>query len=414
MSFVTVGLSRKVILQDAIRHPALFPADKAIRRLKREKLKNRIKKKLKFKGGKMLQLFVESKVAANPTTVVRWCTNAETLAKLKSESRENPCVLIVDYSVKKKNEHRYIRPLSELAFYIPFKSSGAHRIFITICWDKTENGIKLSSPEDNYLSRSDSKYRTTVLNSGNSAFLNDLENTMDQAMETVAVDPKLFPAKPWDWKWVNFWFTHPAFDQCHMRRRRIFPAYSLQPFIVAIGWIFMVLVNAVVCLWNLAIGRVPNWKYVNPFRIDIFSGEPKYIYWDQSWYWNKPWLWMFRPIYPILTFVIFMVLGRIFNATHSANVMYLAVGTFCVVFIAIVIGNAVLKKFDEQDIKRAREEAQKRRWLEKLEEQYQRSQVALCSFVDRVNPTRIPRKARSSRLVFDEIKREVCRSYEED
>jgi len=99
----------------------------------------------------------------------------------------------------------------------------------------------------------------------------------------VNVAAEFFAKEPWPWVrwWVNFWFRTTPRDQCQFRKRKIFPAFSIQPIPVFIWMVLKLAWRAVVVLWLLLLGKrgIDFRPLISPFRArtgNIYSD----LYWS--------------------------------------------------------------------------------------------------------------------------------------
>jgi hypothetical protein len=366
----------------------------------------------------MLKLIVENTEADNPTTRLRWCTNAQTLSDLQGRGVFDPSILLVVYNVESRREYRYIAKLSDLMMFVPFRNPGENRIFATICWDTKEKSVA-----DRYLRMSDNSYDTNMVRGDGTGFLDKLVCTFDFATATVHVDAKLFPEHPRDWRWVNKWFNVAPVDQCAFRKRR-FLAYSIQPIAFAFWFVVATVIMMLLAFVTLIIGKVPRWEMLYAFHDDTINRPEEMlkhqpVYFTDQWYFQP-----FRPVFLIIAIVLGLAGGMFFNATYLFTVLLFTGKCFAALAVLYFVlrggieficwykhrnweSSAAAKRLRKQADEAAARAKQRR--LE--EEAFEKAQRALCSYVKDDDPMAIPDKAMTARLRFNGVKREVCRPY---
>lgn len=182
---------------------------------------------------------------------ISWCLDIETVHYLTTRKVVDPQVVIViapegeAYSIRK--EYRKVVSLRDLLAYVEFRAPGKNKIWAFIShYSKQE-------AKNKYLSREDGEYRTDVLTSDGTAYLDYLLEVPQCNSESVSVDVPagVFASEPeaWEKTWVNHFFRDKCVDQCDFRRRRLF-AYGVQPFIM----LGQLLLRAALLLLALAIG----------------------------------------------------------------------------------------------------------------------------------------------------------------
>ena len=361
----------------------------------------------------MLKLYVENTEAQDPTMRVRWCVDPELFRELQAQ-KAIPHILIVVYNVVSIAEYRYVEKLSALTVFIPFRKAGENIIYATICWNTEDETVS-----DRFLAKGSYRYNTSVLKEDHSGFLSNLEHSKDFATATVHVDEALFPKQPFDWGWVNRWFTEKPVDQCEFRKRRIF-AYTAQPILLVIGRIIYGLLMNTVAFFTLLWGRVPNIDILNPFG-NVDGNTPDDVYRYQPYYFDRWYSIPFRPVILIAVCGIAIGIGAIVNATYLLTVLGYAALAFAIFMVLLTIGyyglHAPYKRSEKNRWDREHEERRKRQEIadaefkRKLKEEYQLAQRALCLFVKSEDPLAIPDEAQTAKLRFNGIKRRVCRPY---
>lgn len=364
----------------------------------------------------MLQVFIENEVVNNPTCKVRWCVDNETINYFRDRKIAEPKILLIvvnqpDYETPR--EYRYIFPLTDLSRFIQVTRSGDHKIYATIVWDKV-NG---KSAETRFLSKDDYEYRTDVLSYDKKTFYKQSEFMYDYAELLVKVDKALFPKKPADWDWVNLWFNTVSRDQCHHRKRR-FIAYSIQPIAMAILVSTTVLYETVFGLLTVigmaCIGFLPgNWKYLRPLS-DFWS--LKYAFSDKKEFFTKWYTMPLRPVFLLSVISFAVVWGIVSNATYFWQVVGYGISIFTVMFIVyVVLGKYAVKPVEKltNAIDKMFDTFINFMKLKAQERAYKKMVRTSCLFIDKENPLNIPKEAKTTKLMFDGIKRNVCRPFEE-
>ena len=367
----------------------------------------------------MLQLFIENEVAENPTCKVRWCVDNNTINYFRDKGVAEPKVLLVVVKEVQgyapPREHRYMAALTDLAMFVPFTKAGNNKIFATIVWD-TPGG---KSAETRFLSKDGYDYRTDVLTYDKKAIHKNDQLMYEYAELTVKVDEKLFPKLPADWDWVNLWFSTVSRDQCHHRKRR-FLAYSIQPIAMALFFAAVGLyetIAGILCVIGMGcLGLYPgkeDWKYLVPYTD---SWNIKWAFQDYREFFTSWYSLPLRPVFLIAAAGIAVLVGVIINATYFWQVVGIGIGVFAAIFIAYVIAGKYAVKpmtklvrsidnFIDTLISFMKVKAQERAFRKMVR--------TSCLFIDKTHPLDIPKEAKTVKLMFDGVKRNVCRPFEE-
>lgn len=175
----------------------------------------------------------ESHVLTQPSVFVSWCISAEVAAKIRDarlQGADTPKLLIVDRVIGNSySERRYLVNLDApiKMTTLEFTSSGKHRILAVVTtWKEL-------------LTRRYGRYETDVFNYDETGITVSVPSLGTTCVD-VEIPKEIFAEKPRDWAWVNRWFDEQPFDQCAFRRRRVF-AYTLQPPLLAIGYLLLTL-----------------------------------------------------------------------------------------------------------------------------------------------------------------------------
>lgn len=174
----------------------------------------------------MLELHITDNDVTGGNVAVSWCTDKELLAELANEQIKDPHLVIVvapaDGRYANKKEYRKVVPLNDLMTYVEFRAPGKNKVWAFVS--------QLSGKEarNEYLKRSDGEFATDILSHDGENFTSRFQEFTAEPLD-LYVPEACFAPEPADWEkeWVNHFFSNPAVDQCHFRKRRIF-AYTLQ------------------------------------------------------------------------------------------------------------------------------------------------------------------------------------------
>ncbi len=173
---------------------------------------------------------------------MRWCLNRGDFAFLQKHHAKNLHMLIV-VAYENGKEDRYLVPLEEVMTFITFRYPGNHTIFAKVVWHDDFRALShqlLNGPRKGI-------YDQELLNRDRTALhrfsrmglfgymLDELLDGSPEDDQTITVAREYFAKEPprWIWRWANFWFDFPPYDQCAFRRRVIL-AFTLQPALVAL------------------------------------------------------------------------------------------------------------------------------------------------------------------------------------
>ncbi|MGD0976757.1 MAG: hypothetical protein ABR875_00450 [Minisyncoccia bacterium] len=210
----------------------------------------------------MLKLMTDNKIQ-DATIVVRWCIDRADLDLLKSQKAQRVFVLLVVIS-SWFEERRFLVPFEQMEEFIQLREPGTNKIYASIVWN--DGG---ADPWARYIRRRDDRYPTDLFDRTTGVKVFDpMLPYFGKAELTVEVPDALFAKRPprWEWRWVNFWFESKPKDQCQFRRRRIFPAYTVQPPLVLLWIIWKIFWRWLTVLVLLATGFWFN-------AIDVGSAE---------------------------------------------------------------------------------------------------------------------------------------------
>lgn len=174
----------------------------------------------------MLELHITDNDVTGGNVAVSWCTDKELLAELANEKIKDPQLVIVvapeGSKYRSSKEYRKVVPLNELMTYVEFRVPGKNKIWAFVS--------QLSGKEarNEYLKRSGGDYETDILSHDGERFSTRYQEFTADPLDLYVPEACFAPEPPaWEKTWVNHFFSNPAVDQCHFRKRRIF-AYTIQ------------------------------------------------------------------------------------------------------------------------------------------------------------------------------------------
>jgi hypothetical protein len=256
----------------------------------------------------MFEIKVADTDVSGGTIPVSWCLDVETLKKLSDDSIRDPQVVIVTAPVNnyaRNKEYRQVFPLKDLMGYVEFRSAGENKIWAFI------SGKKAKDAKNEYLSKSQGKYITDILESDNSgwSWIFHANRTPDGKCYpafgaeplTVNVPTGVFAPEPSEMEkvWVNHFFKDKCVDQCEFRRRRMF-AYGLQPLLM----LGQLVVRSFFLLAALLYGskKISAMPLLHPLRHDM--GDVLDTVYGRSIFFHRWWTVPFMPIILILITLI--------------------------------------------------------------------------------------------------------------
>lgn len=321
---------------------------------------------------------------ANPGLEMTWCLTPELMQHLAAGRIHNPFMLIV---VMKDgiDVGRQIVPLDQGGTRLEFYEPGTHFIHTLIVKTSSrfETTSKSASREilDALLNVERNKFiyngklsagLVTQATASGYNHVADLVSTKFKERKVV-IDSEFFAPDPPAWLawWVNLWFEGKQKNECHLRRRMI-PAFSIQPPAVAL-WILM---RGIVGVIYAIILALIGWKHItlkpiiHPFNLNLSHINSR---WDSlslanhRGYWTTRWdVPIVRIILTPLTWVIVVAPLYLFTCVFPSFGIQLLMWTgiilgimilcVAVVFItARVLGSKSFDKIREQR-RRFREE----------------------------------------------------------
>lgn len=351
---------------------------------------------------------------------ITWCVDREWLFK---NSNSEQYVLLSSAPPEKggeKAEWRGWAKLSDMMAYVTFYRPGKNRILARVT--PTRKGVEdwmersrdggswqgraMEFPEGWYdeKQKQDCKYLLTK----NWMEKDRLWNYIDIDMPTGC-----FAKEPSDREknWVNFWFKNKAVDQCEFRRRRML-AYTVQPIVISLVFLFYALVISCVQLFNLMIGYWTVWEEVSAFKIDR-----RVSFLTIEKFGNLRWILL--PVPWLLT--ASCILCKI---THLKRWMLippaflLAIPIFYLLILLVMLGCEALGKWITKRsprIRAAREWKKERERLRQLalyKAELEALDLLLCSSGKRIYRLKdLPKNKRTIKLRFQGVKSLVCKPF---
>lgn len=373
------------------------------------------------------ELFTESGDGITARMPIRWCIGKNTFCKIQDRRITKPYVLIVQ--VDDKGEQRALIDLKDMKTWISFRRPGINKIFATIVYHR-EHG---THPFNEFLSRKDGKYETSVLDDDwnvTSARLKSRFNDLGVYCLSIEVDNRLFAPLPRDIKVLRWIFNGTPVEECSARRRRML----VWP--IALLWTpIKYVVNLFTVLLSLLTGHIPQFKnacrlpWNAPNLSTIFNGGYHGDYWID--FKDKHFLIPIIPMVAIssilvlvmLALIIYNFIGLLTNLNFWKMALISAAGSLVLLLVTMFLILKIEKWLNTGGFKwfakrrREKEAArEKKRQLvaeAKRQKQLEKLQATMCHFVNREHPTSVPTKTFSLRFTdfYNEFKNKVCRPY---
>lgn len=265
----------------------------------------------------MLEIHVQDRNVDTGMVPVSWCVSRELLRRLAELKIRDPHVLLVTapsgdrYHPSK--ETRKLVPLTDGMAYVEFRTDGPNQVFaMPMFWFGGINGV-----HDYLFARENGSWKTSVLTTDGRAFASRMHKEYVPGNTTsgwgiVELPPERWPdardetdgwraatsslevvvpagvfAKPppaWETAWVNHWFRHAPIDECDYRKRRLW-AYSVQPPVMLLNWLFRLMVTTVAALAGFKqINWQPVLRLLSTNAEDVFGSYANGNYfWPRSW-----------------------------------------------------------------------------------------------------------------------------------
>ena len=345
----------------------------------------------------MLKLFIKNNVVTSGTVPISWCIDEETINNFVKKGVADPVIVISVFPEHNKSkDHRIIAPLRDLMAYVEFFCKGKNRIFAFVCSSMEEAKMYLEPSSYN-------KYFHSVGNYNGDDYATDFNMELRAEPLEIEVPAECFAPEPPEWEkcWVNWLFRQPPIDQCDYRRRRMF-AYSIQHIIMAFNLIWRILIT----LLALSIGskEFSFRPLLHPIDVpieyvtDICEGGSIFIGKGESRFLNYARM-IFMPII-FIPLVIFFIVGA-----KGAFSLLLVLKIFALIIGAIVVTVATCVGICH--IIEVYEEKQKFWYLNK-----EQMKAVLCDGSAKTTElSKLPRKNRSIKLRFYDLKSKVCRPF---
>lgn len=165
---------------------------------------------------------------------ITWCIDKEWL---KDNGTDHDILFgTAPFGDGKKAEWRGRGKITDLVKYVTFLRPGKSRIFVIIPDQYYSRFIR------DWESRSNGNWKDEIVSYTESApeIINDFywRQTGKVGFIDVELPEDVFASEPpaWEKRWVNFFFSSPAKDQCDFRKRRLL-AYSVQPVLILLMFI---------------------------------------------------------------------------------------------------------------------------------------------------------------------------------
>ena len=384
---------------------------------------------------------------------VQWCLSKDMIDYFNKEEITHLAIIVRPVNCQNnRQESRKIVMINEMMTYIDFKHPGENYVIAVPVKKRTTNF-------DSILDRSSKGWANNLFNVisdeevrrgwNHSRITGDLffNYTGEQIVpynwdyqtegmfthEVVDMPADVFAPEPSkaEKEWVNFFFRHPAWDQCDFRRRRML-AYSVQPLLFA----FVIFARALAAtMLTLLLFKKVNWQPVfhplmydtddvksetgfNDVRIfgDINDSKNKrkgFAYWVTAWFALNPAI--------LLLFGSCAVFGSIVWAW-----VYVGIFGGAVSIISLIKLKAIIKEWFERRARAAKEKAARARGekLKLKEEKKPKKPVkvklpphyiddfTVCTGTGFVPMEQLPKEKKTVRLRFQNLKNKVCKPYQ--
>lgn len=341
----------------------------------------------------MIKIKLLEKTVQSASIPITWCIDKEWLDKHGTHC--DVLFVTVPFGNGKEAEWRGKGKLLDLVGYVKFLRPGKNRIFciagglgckcLGLNWNVRKNG---HWDDDVIVFQDGEPIITDYYVKANSAYV-DVELPED----VFADEP---PA--WEKKWVNFFFSTRATDQCDFGRRRLL-AYTIQPLLI----LLMMIVRWVVFLGALSSGA----RKLNPRPLFHITESIEWI-WEEAidpWITNKTKGTEFAPLGIFVPFApTIIVLSIIFGLgigpgipVYICILLPIVVVSLAIIAFSVIgiIGTALNKKTSKSLIK---DDIIK-------EQEYLNCTQNINTLKD------LPKEKRSIKLKFNGIKSRVCAPF---
>lgn len=383
----------------------------------------------------MFEIHVADTDVNSGTIPISWCTNKGLLKELEKHNVRDPQVVICvapvqDYHVKK--EYRKVVSLKDLMAYIEFRVPGGNNIYAFVSLASKR------STQNKYLAKEHGSYSTSILSYDGKGWA-DCEYLVDEDAEEedkhrdvapVVVPKGVFAKEPpaWEKRWVNHLFSTKPEDQCRYRRRRLF-AYTVQPLLGALN--MAVRLGALILCMLFGFRNLKNWREVfQPLThslsdtVESIWGGGTYFYRAEpasyknrdvnafgfveglAYLARRAWTLVFMP----LLLIPLALLLTVYGVEHTLYVLSILLFAVVCLVAVLCIGALVTSKENRQDAWYW--------WCGLFEDDelwyVDASEVAhlVCDGEDKPRKVgKLPRKHRTIKLRFTELKSKVCRPF---
>lgn len=378
----------------------------------------------------MLKLIVgaEEGKAQNASVPVRWCTDKNTLERLRALGVLNPhLLLVITYGWARAEKRRYLLPLEQAMEYLQFQTPGRNTIYAAIVW---ANDGKPSTLWETFMRRENNRYLTDTINDKNGAFYysedyqDDVFTTTEFAEVDVVVPHEIFAKEPPRWleRWVNLWYETKTRDQCHFRKRMIL-AFTIQPILVLLWLILRSLIGIAAAMFFILLLGLRNIKLepiIYPWEQNLgwIWGDKKDIIFAREWTDKKGekhmqrYLLPLRPIIFVALCIIFFVLSFSPEFDHHYPVeiaFYLSLYMTMMITGFLVICGAIIDAIVHLISYIPRKALEVKR--EEYKQKYEEFGYLVCDGGVIPNLEALPPKRRTVHLRFMDLRAKVCKPF---
>lgn len=339
---------------------------------------------------------LETEIQTGSVTVT-WCIDKDWLA---NHNTETLYLLLCTVNENPKAEWRTVVKLSDLAAYVIFLSPGKNRIFGFVTNSEFTAQTWLTKYNGEFITTSCIHYDNKFVL--NKEILKYTNGTSPHSFIDVDIPEQCFAPEPSEKEkfWVNFFWRNKAVDQCEFRRRRLF-AYSIQPIIFTVIFVFWLAAFLFQNITHAMIGRIlifDNLMIMSVKRRIDFLTVPKF----------KKLSWLFIPI----PWILFVATVLLFSPTalHGNLLLFLAAPLYLIVtvilcFISPTLWNKFLnftdnsyERYLNREMRRNKKEA---------------SIIPTCDSEKRIKKIQdLPLTTKSIKLRFNStIKTQICKPY---
>lgn len=362
---------------------------------------------------------------------ITWCLSREEKDKIvEDDGRDAYVLLLTVVEDRPKAENRYLIPIKQQMEYINFFTPGVHKVFATIVLGKLKRLSKTFLDKD-YGSYSHTLY-SYESEKGSIRELSFDDDGFGVHKFEVNIPKEIFAKEPpaWEKYWVNWFFENKPKDQCYFRRRRFF-AYSLQPFVVLGGFMFLeflsLVITSALLLWGCK--GIGFRKILHPFSEDfesIWNETKGSIFGERLILRLVPSVFLGVSVISGITFKMvgcqFSSFGFGYQGIITAGAIVAAMAaltaTFYYGFVGFIkiigkIRDALVPNLKERRKQRVflqelEEERKRKEWLEKMQAEYE---SLVCDGKSLPNIKDLPLAKRTIHLRYQNLKSRWCKSF---